>query len=81
MTGDDDLKETIIVDKPSELDPVSNQSKMDNFKKLWEESLKHSEALKSQLTKVQSELVAVQNQLQNIAIQVFHFLCMTSVAK
>ena len=72
MTGYDDLKETNTVDEPSELDPVSNQSKMDNFKKLWEESLKHSEALKSQLTEVQSELVAVQNQLQNIALQVFH---------
>ena len=72
MTCYEDLKKTNIDDEPTELDPVSNQSKMNNFKKLWEESVKHSEALKSQLTEVQSELVSVQNQLQNIAIQVFH---------
>ena len=70
VAGFDDLKETSIMDEPSELDPVSNQSKMNNFKKLWEESVKHSEVLKSQLSEVQSELASVQNQLGKIVIQV-----------
>ena len=38
--------------------------------KLWEESVKHSEVLRSQLKDVKTELESVQSQLETIAIQV-----------
>jgi len=51
------------------LSSLSAQSKMKNFKKLWEESLHHSKQLALQLSDTKSELETVQAQLEDVAIQ------------